>query len=84
MSWDTFDDNCPGCKPTMVELDSGKVLPDDHPQMVALLKMWRETTIHERRAWHAFTCQNLRDPLTMALIPGLQQKMEQALAKAAP
>lgn len=60
----------------------GSVLPDDHPVMAAILKVWAETTPHERVAWHAFCCQNARDSLTMALIPGLQRKMQDACRRA--
>lgn len=82
MSVEKFSDTCAGCRPAMIDLTTGKPLPDEHPALQAILRVWDETTIHERKAWHAFTCCNARDPLTMALVPGLTHKMQLACRRA--
>jgi hypothetical protein len=39
MSLQEFDDNCPGCRPAIIDTKTKKVLPDDDPGMVAMLKI---------------------------------------------
>ena len=60
MPWSHFSDDCPGCRPGMMDTQTGQVLPDDHPLMRHVLEVWSKTTLKERRAWHAVTCQNSR------------------------
>ena len=77
MSFAKYDDNCPGCRPVVMTLE-GDVLPDTHPVMVAINDVWKETTSAERVAWHAFTCQNAKDTVTLAMISRLRQRMQSA------
>ncbi len=62
---DRFDDECPGCRPAMVDVKTGLPLADDSIEMTTVNRLWRETTLEERRAWHRFTCQNSRSPADM-------------------
>lgn len=73
------DPNCPGCRPVMVDPETGKCLPQDDPVMVAVNKVYDDTTDEERRAWHAFTCQNSRDTKVMELVGNMQFRFQQAI-----
>jgi hypothetical protein len=100
MSWETFDDECPGCRPAMakVKLDKdGKpfkdkngnfvpdgVVPDTDPMMVAILKVWDKTTLEERRAYHRVTCQNSRDCTDMEIFMGLSERINAAVGGTNP
>ena len=80
MSYDEFDDNCPGCRPAILDVKTGKVLPDDAPMMQAALGVWRTATTEEKRAFHRFCCFNSRDPEDVRLASGIAQRIEKALA----
>ena len=81
MSLTKFDDNCPGCRPAIVDLATKAVLPDDHPLMIAMLKIWAETSIGERRAYHRVMCLNSRDPIDVYLVALVIKKLEASQAQ---
>jgi hypothetical protein len=56
MSWSRFDDDCPGCKPSLINMKTGKPYKDDSLLMQAILEMWNTTTLEERKAWHDVCC----------------------------
>jgi hypothetical protein len=60
MSLDEFDDTCAGCRPAMMDVQTGQRLPDDSPEMRVVLGVWNRLTLGERQAWHRFTCCNSR------------------------
>lgn len=60
MAIDKFDDTCRGCRPAMMSVKTGQPLPDDAPEMVIVNRLWKETTLEERQAWHRMTCLNSR------------------------
>lgn len=60
MSRERFDDQCPGCRPIMLDVKTKKPLAADSVEMTIVNRVWSETSIEERRAWHRFTCQNSR------------------------
>lgn len=79
MATNKFDDECAGCKPAMMNVRTGVTYPDDHPTMIVVLRLWSETTLEERQAWHRFTCQSSRaiDDLKFAQI--FSQRVEAAM-----
>lgn len=79
MSFQKFDDNCPGCKPVVLNPDTMKRYPDDHPFMMAALKAWSETTPQQREAFHNVMCLNSRDPLDLALVRDYNSRLKDAL-----
>jgi len=80
MSREQFSDDCPGCRPALIR--DGKVVPDDDPMMVVILRVWdRETTLNERKAWHRVTCQNSQKPSDLKMASEIAQKMQQAAQK---
>ena len=80
MSREKFDDECPGCRPVLVGPDTLKPLPDSHPAMVAIHRVWETTTRVEREAFHRATCNNSRDPQDLMLVHGITQRFQQAMA----
>ena len=76
MSIQQFDDNCPGCRPAILDVKTGKVLPDDDPIMAKILAIWANTTLGEREAFHRVMCLNSREPLDLFLVRGLTDKLQ--------
>jgi len=58
MSRREFSDDCPGCKPVLVDPKTKRVCPPDSAPMRVLMSVWNGLTREERRAFHAFTCLN--------------------------
>jgi hypothetical protein len=76
MSLQKYDDNCPGCRPAIMDLKTKQVLPDDHPLMVKMLAIWEKTSIGERRAYHRVMCLNSRDAIDLFIVNGVVRKLE--------
>ncbi len=79
MSREEFQDNCAGCRPSIMDLTTKKVLPQDSPEMQAVNAVWAETTIEERQAYHSICCQNSRAPEDMRTVEPLIAKIQNAL-----
>lgn len=79
MPIDRFDDACPDCRPAMMDVKTGRLFADDSPEMVAVNRLWGETTAKERQAWHRFTCQNSRSPADLVLVKAFSDRLEAAL-----
>lgn len=79
MSFREFDDECRGCKPAMMDVKTGKVLPDDSTQMKIVLRVWSETTLAERQAWHRVTCQNSRALEDLRFSQAFTKRVQEAL-----
>ena len=76
MSIQQFDDNCPGCRPAILDVQTGKLLPDDHPVMAKMLGIWATTTLGQRQAYHRVMCLNSRDPLDLFLVRSVVDRLE--------
>lgn len=79
MSWEKFDDECPGCKPALLDLKTGQVKPDDSPEMVAVFSVWQTTTLEERQAWHRVCCGNSVDQKDRSVADALAMRVQTAL-----
>jgi len=82
MSWSAFDDECTGCKPSMMDVETGLVLPDHAPPMKIVLRLWGETTLAERQAWHRVTCLNSRSLVDVQLAKNFMDRVQAALSNA--
>lgn len=80
MSWERHEDDCPGCKPVLVDPRTMRALPNDSPEMRAVLAAWETTTLADRQAWHRFTCTNSRAAADLELVDGIRRKFAEALA----
>jgi hypothetical protein len=66
-----YSDNCPGCKPAFLDLETGRPLPDDHPTMLKIMAIWETTSRAQREAFHRVMCLNSRDPVDLVVVKGL-------------
>jgi hypothetical protein len=80
MSWAYFEDDCPGCRPALIDMKTRERVPEDSPEMQAVLGVWAKTTAEERRAFHRFTCQNSRTPEDLKVMRDLSEKMSRAMS----
>lgn len=76
MSRAEHDDDCPGCRPVMIDLQTGKVLPDHAPPMKHLLAVWSGTSMAERQAFHRVTCLNSRDFTDLVQVDKIRKRFE--------
>ena len=76
-----FDDGCRGCKPAMLDVKTGEASPDDSPEMKIVLRVWRATTLVERKAWHRVTCQNSLTPQDLRFAQVFSKRVQEALAE---
>ena len=75
-----FCDTCPGCRPAMLDVKSGKPLPSDHPAMVVVNRVWsNDTTYAQRRAFIEVTLKNSRRPEDVKLFQEVATKIQTAL-----
>lgn len=74
MSRQAYDDDCPGCRPVLIDPGTMEKLPVNHPAMRAINTVWAGLTLDERRAWHRFTCQNSRAPEDLRVVAIMQER----------
>ena len=82
MSRARFDDECPGCRPMMVNVETGQPYADDSAEMTAVNRVWSATTLAERQAWHRFTCLNSRSIVDLQVVKDFSDRLESALLAA--
>lgn len=80
MSREQFDDECAGCRPAMVDVKTKQLYAEDSAEMVIVNRLWRETTLEERQAWHRVTCQSSRGALDTKLARAFADRIGAALA----
>ena len=68
----------------MIDAQTGKMLPDDSPQMRCILGVWAGTTREEREAFHRFTCRNSRAKSDMQTMADVSARMQKALETIPP
>jgi len=76
MSLKEYQEDCPGCRPVIIDFKTGQRLPDDDPKMVVLLKIWREASHREKVAFHNVTCNSSRRDLDVRLARELMHKFQ--------
>lgn len=78
-----FDDECPGCRPAMMDVKTGRPFADDSAEMKVVNHLWGETTAEERRAWHRVTCQNSQSLVDLRIAKAFTDRVQDALTSAA-
>ena len=73
MSKQHFDDDCPGCRPIIIDAATGKT---NAAMTERAIKIWRSGTVAEREAFHRFTCLNARDPEAIAAMQKIQTELQ--------
>lgn len=81
MSWVTYDDKCADCQPAMLDANTGKMLPVNSKPMRCMMIVWNTMMLHERQAWHRFTCLNSRAPLDLLVIQEITNKFHAEMEK---
>lgn len=76
MSIEKFDDNCPGCRPAILDVKTREVLPDDHPLMAKMLGVWATTTLGERQAYHRVMCLNSEEPSDLFRVRSIMDRLK--------
>lgn len=84
MSTETFDDDCPGCRPGRFNPETGQAYPADHPLLIAVLRVWGTTTLVERRAYHCVMCGNSREAGDVSTTQAVVKRMALEMTKATP
>lgn len=77
MSWKAYEANCPGCRPCVIDVKTGKPFPQDSEVMRAVNKVFDSASLKEKQAFHNTTCNNSRDEMDLALMSGLLSKIEE-------
>ena len=76
-----FCDDCPGCRPALLDLDTEEPLLDDDPIMIKVNGIWdNDTTYAQRRAFIEVTLHNSRNPKDIERAQEVSQKFEVALS----
>lgn len=79
MAWKTYQEDCPGCRPAMIDLKTGQPLPDDNPMMKIVLGLFSEASYGERQAFHNVTCNNSRRTKDLQCCRGLVARFQKAI-----
>ena len=75
-----FCDNCPGCRPAMLDMQTNQPLDNDNPIMVVVNDIWdNNTTYAQRRAFIEFTLHNSRESYVVKLTAEVQNKLQSVL-----
>lgn len=82
MSHDRFDDECSGCRPMMLDVQTRRPLADDSIEMKIVNRLWNETSVEERLAWHRFTCLNSRTVEDLLFCKAFSDRIQAALEAA--
>lgn len=75
-----FCDNCPGCRPAMLDVEANKPVSRDDPKMQIVDRIWdNETTYAERKAFIEVTLKNSRLPNELKLAQRVIYKIQEGL-----
>lgn len=75
MAADKYEDDCPDCRPVLLDVTTGKPLDASTPEMKVVLDIWETLTRDEKQLFHDFTCTNSRTDKCMRLMKSLSDKI---------
>jgi hypothetical protein len=81
VSLEEHEDDCPGCRPAMIDQKTGEVLSEDHPYMKAVMTVWRQTTLPQRQAFHRVCCLNSREPVDLQMMQVITDQIRAAMSE---
>jgi len=64
----------------MMDVKTGRLFADDSVEMITVNRLWSETTLKERQAWHRVTCQNSRSLVDLQFAKTFADRLEAAFA----
>lgn len=82
VSLERYSDDCRGCRPAMLDVKTGRALPDTDPILQAILGVWDASSRKTREAYHRVCCQNSRAPEDLARVAPLIAAFKKAGEKA--
>jgi hypothetical protein len=82
MSKEEFDDDCHECRPVILRPGTLKPEPGDSPMMKIVNRVWEETGLPERKAFHSVTCLNSRTSEDLEHVRALSDRIAVALDQA--
>lgn len=80
MTRQKYDDDCPGCRPTMINTETGEVFPPDSSQMKAVMEVWATLTIDEKQSFHRCCCLNSRDEKDLIVMQTIVDRLQGRVA----
>jgi hypothetical protein len=76
-----FCDHCPGCRPVLIDVNTGQPLPADSPSMVKVNQVWAsETTYEQRKAFIEVTLHGSCSSNDLRLANQVGAKIKASLA----
>ena len=78
MSKEVFNDDCPGCRPAVIDVKTGKVMGPETPLMQVVNAVWAKTTREQREAFHNVCCHNSRTPKDLELAGRIFKDIQEA------
>lgn len=79
MPWTEYRDDCPGCRPCVVNLATGIPYAEDSDIGKAIGRVWSVTTRAQKQAFHAVTCNSSRDHVDMMLAERVVHSIQKAI-----
>jgi len=75
-----FCDSCSGCRPAMLNVQTGKPLPATDPMMIKVNQIWdNDTSYAQRRAFIEVTLKNSENPRDRQLCMEVMHKIQQVI-----
>lgn len=75
-----FCDDCPGCRPAMLDMKTGEVLAADNPIMVKVNEIWdHQTTYAQRRSFIEVTLHNSQNLVDLQRMEEVSKMIEEAI-----
>jgi hypothetical protein len=82
MEYHEFCDDCSGCRPALLNVETKQVLSNDDPIMVIVNRVWdNDTTYAQRRAFIEVTLHNSNHPAEIRLFEQVSDMIHEALHK---
>jgi hypothetical protein len=79
MSQEQYEEDCQGCRPVCVDVETGQVMGPDTLIMQILNKIWDTIPKAEREAYHRVMCNASRAESDLATVQGIIEKFQGAL-----
>ncbi len=79
MSCESFDPHCEGCRPAIMDPQTGQKLPPDHPMMKVVNELWDAAPRPEQEACWRVWVKNSRAPDDIRLSGAFFQRVQARL-----
>lgn len=76
-----FEGTCKNCKLTVIDKETKKVFPDDHPYMIAAKELWERQSLEVKLAWHKVSCMKSRKLVDVKMYDDLLDTFAEVIDK---